>query len=215
MKYQELFQCLKGVGELDLSGLSLPVLGTKYVLEPINCKADKIDNSVVEMLTNARNSNANSFLTIFTATTDRTKNWLVNYVANDSVRILFVLKEINTSNLYGYMGLAYGDDFGTRIEGDAIVKYSEITEAGLMRKAFVQLVEWVSKGLGINEIWIRVLSDNPALGFYERCNFACISKVPLFEIRNSVDEIEALVECSGLATTLSSRTLTHMKYSPM
>lgn len=215
MKYQELFQCLKGVGELDLSELSLPVLDTKYALQPINCQAHKVDNLVVDMLTNARNSNANSFLTIFTATTDRTKNWLVNYVANDSTRILFVLKEINTGNLYGYMGLAYGDDFGTRIEGDAIVKYSEITQAGLMQKAFVQLVKWVSKGLGINEIWIRVLSDNPALGFYERCNFVCISKVPLFEIRNSVGEIEALVECSGQATRLSSRTLTYMKYSPM
>jgi hypothetical protein len=214
MKYQELFQCLKGVGEFDLSGLSLPVLGTKYTLQPINCQAHKVDNFVVDMLTNARNSNPNSFLTVFTATNDRTKNWLVNSVANDRTRILFVLKETDTGNLYGYMGLAYGDDFGTRIEGDAIVKYSETTQPGLMRKAFVQLVEWVSHGLGVNEIWIRVLSDNPALGFYERCNFACIYKAPLFEVLNLDGEIESLVESSNQTYKLSSRTLTYMKYLP-
>jgi RimJ/RimL family protein N-acetyltransferase len=212
MNYQDLFQCLKGVGKIDLSGLSLPVQGTEYALYPVNCNADSIDEDIVDMLTTARNANTNSFLTFFNATNDRTREWLANSVAADSTRILFVLKRLDTGKLYGYMGLAYGDATGTRIEGDAIVRYSEQAEPGLMRTAFAQLVEWVRKGLGISEIWIRVLSDNPAVGFYQRCGFSLISNAPLYETKNSAGEAEALTESSSDNTRLSSRTLAYMKY---
>jgi hypothetical protein len=214
MNYQDLFQCLKGVGKLDLSGLSLPVSGTKYAFYPICCQSDKTDDAVIGMLTAARNANTSSFLTFFAATSDRTRQWLVNSVASDSSRILFVLKDIYSGGLYGYMGLAYGDALGSRIEGDAIVRYSEQTEPGLMRTAFMQLVEWVRKDLGIKEVWIRVLSDNPALGFYQRCSFESIYVSPLYEIRNSDGVIEALTESVNSGSGLSSRTLTYMKYLP-
>jgi hypothetical protein len=214
MNYQDLFQCLKGVGKLDLSRLSLPVWGTKYALYPICCRTGDTDAAVISMLTAARNANVNSFLTFFTATNARTRQWLVNSVASDSSRILFALKDIYSNRLYGYMGLAYGDALGGRIEGDAIVRHSEQTEPGLMRTAFMQLVEWVRKDLGIQEVWIRVLSDNPALGFYRRCSFESISISPLYETRNSDGVIEALTECPSGDAGLSSRTLVHMKYLP-
>ena len=214
MNYQDLFQCLKGVGKPDLSRLSLPVSGTKYALYPICCHAGKTDDAVISMLTAARNANANSFLTFFTATADRTRQWLVNSVASDSSRILFALKDIYSGRLYGYMGLAYGDALGSRIEGDAIVRYSEQTEPGLMRTAFMQLVEWVRKDLGIQEVWIRVLSDNPALGFYRRCSFESISVSPLYQTRNSDGVIKALTEFPGGVAGLSSKTLIYMKYLP-
>jgi RimJ/RimL family protein N-acetyltransferase len=212
MNYQDLFQCLKGVGKFDLSGLSLPVQGTEYALYPVSCNADSIDEDIVDMLTTARNANTNSFLTFFIATNDRTREWLANSVAADSTRILFALKRLDTGSLYGYMGLAYGDAAGTRIEGDAIVRYSEQAEPGLMRTAFVQLVEWVRKGLGISEIWIRVLSDNPAVGFYQRCGFSLLSNAPLYETTNSTGEVEALTESSSENTRPSSRSLAYMKY---
>lgn len=212
MNYQDLFQCLKGMGKFDLSGFSLPVQGTQYALYPVSCNADSINEDIVDMLTAARNANTNSFLTFFNATNDRTRAWLVNSVAADSTRILFALKSLDAGKLYGYMGLAYGDAAGTRIEGDAIVRYSEQTEPGLMRTAFVQLVEWVRKGLGINEIWIRVLSDNPAVGFYHRCGFSLISNAPLHETMNSAGELEALSESSSQNSKPSSRSLAYMKY---
>jgi len=215
MNYQELFQCLKGVGQLDLSGLVLPVDSSGYVLYPINCRAEDIDIDIVNMLTDARNSNTDSFLTFFTATPERTVNWLTDIVAADSTRILFSLKELQSNKLYGYMGLAYGDSAGSRIEGDAIVRYAEQTEPGLMRLAFLRMVEWVSKSIGVEEIWLRVLSDNPALGFYERCNFVALSNSPLYEVRNTLGEIEALTESAERdSLTISSRTLTYMKYVP-
>jgi RimJ/RimL family protein N-acetyltransferase len=215
MNYQDLFQCLKGVGKLDLSGLSLPVLGTRYALCPICCHAKNTDKSVIGMLTDARNANVNSFLTFFTATVDRTSQWLVDSVANDCSRVLFALRDIESGSLYGYMGLACGDVSGARIEGDAIVRHSEQTEPGLMQAAFMQLIGWAMKDLGIKEVWIRVLSDNPALRFYQRCNFVPFSEAPLYEFRNIDNEIEALTEYPDSKCRLSSRTLVYMKYLPV
>jgi len=212
MNYQDLFQCLKGVGKLDLSGLSLSIHGTEYALCPVNCSKNKIDESTVEMLTVSRNTNANSFLTFFNATVVRTRNWLANSVAKDNARILFVLKHLESGSLYGYMGLAYGDAAGTRIEGDAIVRYAEHTEPGLMKAAFVQLVEWVVRDLGVSEVWVRVLSDNPAVAFYQRCGFSLLSKAPLFEKINALGEVEELTELSDDNTNPTKRSLSYMKY---
>ncbi|MEA1051622.1 GNAT family N-acetyltransferase [Lamprobacter modestohalophilus] len=215
MNYQDLFQCLKGVGLFDLSSFVLPVPGTGYGLYPINCRAENIDADIVTMLTEARNSNLDSFLTFFTATPERTKKWLAEQVAPDSTRILFAVKDIQSNDLYGYMGLAYGDSDGSRIEGDAIVRYAEKTEPGLMRLAFLRLVEWVRFSLRIGEIWLRVLSDNPAISFYQRCGFVSVSEVPLYELKGSTGDIEALAESpDGDSSSVSSRTLAYMRYSP-
>lgn len=215
MNYQDLFQCLKGVGLMDLSGFALPVSDTGYALYPINCSAGQIDHSIVTMLTNARNANSKSFLTFFTATPERTYKWLSNFVASDPTRILFALKEMRTHRLYGYMGLAYGDRDGKRIEGDAIVRYAEQSEPGLMRLAFLHLVEWIRKSLGFDQIWVRVLSDNPAVSFYKQCNFIVVSEAPLYEIRSSSGELQALAESmTSDADSISDRTLSYMKYLP-
>lgn len=215
MNYQDLFQCLKGVGTLDLSSFVLPINNTGYVLKPINCRARDIDTDIIDMLVNARNANANSFLTFFTATPEKTKNWLVGPVAYDSTRILFALKEMQSKSLYGYMGLAYGTPNGKRIEGDAIVRYKEQTKPGLMRLAFLQLVEWARNSIGIDEIWVRVLSDNPAIDFYKRCNFVIVFEVPLYEARRLSGELEELSELRNeKKLSLSKRKLTYMKYLP-
>ncbi|MBK1621328.1 hypothetical protein CKO42_23515 [Lamprobacter modestohalophilus] len=215
MNYQILLQCLKGVGLFDLSSFILPVPGTGYGLYPIDCRAENIDPEILVMLTEARNSNRDSFLTFFTATPERTKKWLSEQVAADSTRILFAIKEIQSNELYGYMGLAYGNSDGSRIEGDAIVRHVNKTEPGLMRLAFLRLVDWAKVSLGIEQIWLRVLSDNPAVGFYQRCGFIPVSEVPLHEVKGSSGEIEALTESPDADnSSVSSRTLTYMRYSP-
>ena len=214
MKYQDLFQCLKGVGKIDLSDFSLPVPGGKYLLSPINCRLEESDRRIVEMLTASRNANTDRFLTFFDATPERTRDWLCNSVANDETRILFVLKEIETGALCGYMGLAYGDDRGERIEGDAIVKFASKTQPGFMRKAFTVLVEWASGCLGFKEVWVRVLSDNPAIAFYEKCHFIRVRDVQLYEVMNSQKVVQELTERSNEGLLPSSRRLTHMKYQP-
>ena len=213
MRYQEVFQGLKGAGPLDLSSLCLPVEGTEFILTPINCSPEGIDGDVVVMLTEARNSNAASFLTYFIATPERTSRWIENSVGPDSARILFSLKNLRTGTLYGYMGLAYGDSNGDRIEGDAIVRFATESLPGLMRKAFLRLVNWVKSELGIREVWVRVLSDNPATEFYKSCGFVVDKIVPLFEVRGPNGELLELSESGTGDLVLSPKTLCHMRYS--
>ena len=160
MRYQDIFQSLKGLGNIDLSSLALPVYETGFALCPINCKPDRVEDSAITMLTEARNKYRDSFLTYFEANPERTFQWIVNSVAKENTRILFVLKDVETNELHGYMGLAYGDDVGARIEGDAIVSFSEVSRPGLMRAAFLRLVDWVMLDIGFNEIWVRVRSSN-------------------------------------------------------
>lgn len=214
MNYQEIFQSLKGVTRPDLSSLCLPILGTQYHLAPIRCAASTLDYNVVKMLTVARNANTRSFLTTFEANDDRTANWLMHNVASDPTRILFALRSGDPIELYGYMGLAYADPTGTRIEGDAIVRSSGRVEKGLMGKAFLRLVDWAKFDLGFEDVWIRVLSDNPAIDFYRKCGFVPVKEVPLFEIRGADGSLEALTEQSEARMAgKSKRTLTHMRYS--
>lgn len=213
MKYQDLFQCLKGVGSIDLSDLMLEVEGTDYVLQPVNCCS--VDLEVAQMLTAARNENANSFLTFFEATADRTTKWLVDSVSADASRILFVLKNSKTRELYGYMGLAYGDEAGQRIEGDAIVRYSKRIEPGLMKAAFLRLIGWTTKALGFDLICLRVLSDNPAIDFYRKCGFKVVSEVSLYEVNDSAGKIVELTELPGQSRLkMSPRKLMHLNYVP-
>lgn len=210
---QRLFSDLKGVGQTGLRGFVLPVHGTGHALEPVNCSQDHIDASVVELLTQARNANAQSFLTIFEATPERTRNWLVRLVAEDPSRILFVVRNQETGGFYGYMGLAYGNDDGTYIEADAIVRTESVAVRGLMKQVFEKMIGWVYYDLGIKEIWVRVLSDNPAIKFYEACGFVTHEIRQLFEIRDDSGDISALIvdSASGIRD-LSHRTLTCMKY---
>lgn len=213
MKYQDIFQALKGVGDIDLSSLVLPVAETGFALYPINCNPGCVDKVVVSMLTEARNRNRDSFLTYFEATPERTFQWIVSSVAKDSTRILFALRDIGTKELYGYMGLAYGDARGTRIEGDAIVRFSDTGRPGLMRAAFLSLVEWVMVDIGIKEVWVRVRSSNPAVTFYNQCGFSVEFDAPLYEVNGSRGELEELSETPLKDHAIvSADSLFHMKY---
>jgi RimJ/RimL family protein N-acetyltransferase len=78
----------------------------------------------------------------------------------------------------GYMGLAYINWENKYGEADAIVKIKDV-EKGLMTKALKTMIQWARIQLGLKDIGVRVLSDNPALEFYRKCGFNKIKKVPL------------------------------------
>ena len=196
LTYQHIFNSLKGVSLPSLAGFVLPIPNTEYGLFPIHCNAASIDDRIITMLTVARNENFDSFLTHFNATAERTSSWLENTVAKDPTRILFTIKHLFTGELYGYMGLAYGNKEGTYIEADAIVRYSEKAIAGLMKTAFTTLIEWVRSDVGIPNIWIRVLADNPAVHFYQKCGFRTVECKDLFMVLDDCRELVALQENS-------------------
>jgi hypothetical protein len=83
-----------------------------------------------------------------------------------------------------------------------------------MRSAFSCLVNWAKVDLGISEVWVRVLSDNPAVGFYELCGFSQVKETPLYETRGQHGELVELSEIPSVDSAgESSRTLVHMKHS--
>jgi RimJ/RimL family protein N-acetyltransferase len=212
--YQDIFQFLKGVSLSSKVGLVIPIPKTAYVLFPINCHEATIDEKIVTMLTVARNDNVESFLTYFTATNERTASWLINTVSRDKARILFSIKHYFTGELYGYMGLAYGNLSGTYIEADAIVRYTYKPIHGLMKKAFTTLIDWVQFDIGISNVWIRVLADNSAIHFYEKCGFRIEKLKDLFMVLDNQQQLVELKEDSESGSLQKShRCLAYMTNS--
>jgi hypothetical protein len=209
----EVFQSLKGVLYPRVSGFSLNLGSTGYGLFPISCVECELDDATVAMLTEGRNANPQSFLTFFTATNKRTKNWLVNGIGRDSNRILFAIKSYKTNRPYGYAGLIANGIEHDCIEADAIVRYQSQRIKGLMNAALLKLVFWSLNDLKRKEVVVRVLSDNPAVEFYRACGFRDMKISPLFEERDRKGCLIALRENSENGSLKPSRkTLSHLVF---
>jgi len=190
--YRKLFSSLKRVGNDNLSSFALPVKNTGYELVPVACAEKHIDQEVVALLTEARNLNTTAFLTMFNATEERTRNWLSQTVAKEDNRILFMLQNMRKKNYYGYMGLAFGNSDGSYIEADAVVRIDKNMIHGLMKASLTRLLEWVRIDLKIASVGVRVLSDNPALKFYERCGFIKHKCQDLYDVKDASGQVVAL-----------------------
>lgn len=211
LTYQQLFQSLKGVQIPTLNSLVLPVPDTGYVLSPINCTPQGINLEVVEILTNGRNANTDSFLTFFEATVPRTKSWLTNVVAQDDRRLLFTVKNVLTGDIYGYMGLAYGNEDGSYIEADAIVRTAHRAVPGLMKMSFQRMLHWIQFEVGISSVWVRVLSDNSAIAFYQKSHFEIQTVKPLYEVYDAAKNlVELSPESANGSRKKSQRSLSYM-----
>ncbi|MEZ5541527.1 MAG: GNAT family N-acetyltransferase [Pseudomonadota bacterium] len=146
-------------------------------LRPVATRPDCLNHEDVELLTRWRNNHPRAFLTEFTATTDRTEKWLSNTVHHDSGRILFMVED-STGDTIGYMGLAYIDWDRRYGEADAVVR-GKPAPGGLMKQSLLTLLDWARHGLGLEEIGVRVLSDNPAIEFYKKCGFVETKRIAL------------------------------------
>jgi len=212
--YQKLFFSLKRMGNDNLSSFALPVKNTGYELVPVACAEKHIDQEVVALLTEARNSNTTSFLTMFNATEEGTRNWLSQTVAKEDNRILFMLQNMRKKNYYGYMGLAFGNNDGSYIEADAVVRIDQNMIHGLMKASLTRLLEWVRIDLNIASVGVRVLSDNPALKFYERCGFIKHKCQDLYDAKDASGQVVALETKQQFAgQQKSERSLCYMIYN--
>ena len=214
MRYQKIFQCLKGVGFIDLSNIVIPIQGSNYCLFPVNCSSNNVKDSVIVALTDGRNENFNSFLSAFFATTERTRNWLVNDVALDNSRIIFTIRELGCNKIYGYAGLAFGDELAKYIEVDSIVRIGRQKIPGVMRSAVLELVRWTLEDLNFKEVWVRVLSDNPAITFYQNCGFINQKFSDLYESSDESNNFISLTtERKDKNSSMSGKKLVHMRYA--
>ena len=211
--YQDIFQALKGISQKEHENFTLCVDGFPHVLVPVKCREGGVTDELLKLLTCARNENKLAFLTRFCATTERTKAWLTDIVGPDTSRILFVIKNPTNQEIYGYMGLAYGKSDGTYIEADAIVRTSDVKISGLMKAALLSMIRWANKELGIADIWVRVLSDNPAIAFYKSCGFKESHRVHLFETSDKINACVSLSEARvATLSKLIDITLVYMRH---
>lgn len=180
-------------------------VGGGFTLQPVITDLAHLDPQEVRCVTEWRNRHVQSFLHEFTATTERTARWLTQRVGPDETHVLFMLRD-SAAEIAGYLGLGYIDWARQRGEADAIVRGRELP-SGTMKRALQQLLAWARQELGLSEMGVRVLSDNPACEFYRKCGFVEIRREPL--AARQVDDGQIWEVAS---TQAPSRWLVHFRY---
>jgi RimJ/RimL family protein N-acetyltransferase len=161
-------------------GVSVVIpVGTPVVayLRPIATNPSLISSSDVTYLTDWRNQHVKRFLTEFIATPEQTRNWLVNTVGPDSGKILFMVVLPNSETI-GHIGLGFINWEHQYGEADAIVRGKDAPK-GLMKSALQTALSWARDQLHLNNLCVRVRSDNPAVDFYRKVGFSEVKRVPL------------------------------------
>lgn len=168
---------------------------------------DRINEEDVRCLTEWRNQHVSSFLTEFEASPERTRNWLTEHVRRNDGKILFMVEDAGGRTI-GYMGISFIDWQARAAEADSVVRGLDAPR-GLMGRALLHLLAWARAQLLIEEFHVRVRSDNPAVGFYERIGFEELWREPhLREARG--EEIHWRPAREGESGSMD---LVHMKLS--
>ena len=183
---RELINRYKTQYHLDPEGLALrarAATGEHLRLRPLQSTAEQLSPRDVALLTEWRNHYRRYFLTDFVANNARTMRWLTSIAGPDSSRILFMV-EASDGEPFGHVGLcgvdaAYG-------ELDNVVRGREAPK-GSMAAAAAAVCAWARSTLGLEQLWVRVMADNPAIGFYEKIGFRAVKDVPL-AYRGTADE---------------------------
>lgn len=205
---QNLIRSLKETANSSEPQFRLNIDGfNEYFLRIVPTNPNCLDVSDIRLLTTLRNLYVKSFLTEFDANDNQTANWLSKAVHEDDSRILFIIENEFHERL-GYMGLAYIDWKNSYVEADAIVSAGN-TPKGLMTCALRTLLMWAKKSLLLENVGVRVLSDNPALTFYKKMGFVETQRIPLR--RTEKDGFIAWIDDSSLNT--SDRCLVHHQWN--
>jgi len=149
--------------------------GEPLRLRPLQAADAEISVRDVVLLTEWRNKYRSSFLTDFQATEERTRRWLTTVAGPDPSRILFMV-EAAGGNPFGHVGLCNVD--GTYGELDNLIRGEE-GPRGSMLAAALAVCAWARLDLGLERIGVRVMADNPAVGFYEKLGFRPVKDVAL------------------------------------
>jgi len=175
---RDLLTALKASPAQEGTGLCVPVGSPiRALLRPVASREGEIRAGDVARLTDWRNRFVTAFLTEFLADYERTEHWLAQTVYPDATRALFMVDEMDGRTV-GYMGLASIDWDSGSFEADSIVR-GATAPRGLMGESLQVMLRWAKSQLGLTDAWLRVRSDNTAIGFYERIGFAQIDRAPL------------------------------------
>lgn len=204
---REVLQSLKSSAGGQEPGPGLAVGSPpQLILRPVSTRRERLNRSDIHVLTEWRNRFVTSFLTEFQATEERTADWLVTIVGPSPNKILFMVDDI-AGNTFGYMGLDCINWRDRTGEADAIVRGGKAPR-GAMAAALIALIQWARGPLELDQIYVRVRSDNAALRFYERIGFEEFRRVGLIrcEKQNEIHWKE------DETAEIGSPCLVHMRY---
>jgi len=173
---EQLIYQFKNCYHTSLSLTARTATGENVRLRPLQATAEYVRPEDVELLTEWRNRNRQYFMSDFTATIERTLHWLTQIAGPDLTRILFMLEASNHS--FGHVGLCNIEEERSYCEIDNVVRGCG-GPRGAMSATVATLCRWARERLGLSDIWVRVMADNPSVAFYSRLGFRSVRDVPL------------------------------------
>jgi hypothetical protein len=147
-------------------------------LHPVT-RAVLADDELIQKLTHWRNVASRYFFTQFTATCDRTRDWLEKVVLNDSSRLLFIIhSKTGPVGQYGFKGLSHDS-----VELDNLIRGEMGGHPRLIHYAEIALVDWIFDVFELNRIRAFTLSDNHfVLNLHKSVGFKMGERIPLSKV---------------------------------
>jgi len=203
-----LMRSLKDTTVAGAPALVLPVGSpVRALLRPIATVPGATDSTDVRLLGEWRNRHVKSFLTEFVAHDARTTEWLTTAIHGNDGKLLFMLDALDGTRL-GHLGLGFIDWDRRYGEADAIVS-GGASPPGLMKLALQTLLRWAREQLSLEQLAVRVRSDNPAVAFYEKVGFREWQRIPLVARRGA----ESTEWAEDPAARDREPSLVYMRYS--
>ena len=195
----------------DLYAKSIKLGGDKGFLIPL-CELHKDDDELIEMLTQWRKDNSFAYPTRFRVTFEGTARWLKNAVLGVEDRILFLVVNQHGKPI-GHMGFANAINDGCHLETDNIIRGVTQDSKGIMSFGMQSLLCWAETTLWPEDIFLRVLDDNPkAIDFYKKLGFIQDSVLPL---RRKVEgESESFIPVPADDKAAPDKNFIRMVYRP-
>jgi RimJ/RimL family protein N-acetyltransferase len=137
-----------------------------------------------QMIMMWREANQIGFANRFEGTIEKTKYWFENVLLPNDEKILFFV-HLPSGMVIGHLGYASFDFEKKTAEIDNVVRGVKSIGHGMMALAMKTLIAWGKETLLLEDIYLKVLDDNPhAIKFYERLDFRIQSYIPLYRIEH-------------------------------
>lgn len=112
---------------------------------------------LIKKMTLWRNSSMGSFLTQFTATENRTKEWLDNVILSSNDKLLFELLD-DQSKPIGHAGITNLNSKSAEL--DNFIRGEKGGNSMLFYYAELAILKWLFNEININEVLLHVFSNN-------------------------------------------------------
>lgn len=156
------------------------------------------DKNLIRQMSEWRGRSMRAFHIQFDSTPGKTEGYLKDFSLGQDNRLLFMIEV--SGNFAGHIGLA-GITEDTA-EVDNVMRGFTNTYPGLMEASGCALADWSFSQLGLDTLFLRVLSDNhKAKALYERLGFVTTERNPL-RLEEGVESF-ALVRCSEREATVT------------